>query len=388
MISRRFGEEIDTKPQPVDTLLELAASRDEEFQAQVLSGLALALSGRRKASKPQGWQTFRAALSRGGGSLLPQAQNLDVLFGDGRALEEVKRLALDDKADLDARKSALATVIESRPPDLRSICERLVRVRFLNSIALRGLAQFDDPDIGGSLAANYRTFHPSERPAVLETLVSRRSFARALLDQVAAGKIPRAEITASLARQIQNLGSEGLTERLAQVWGVLRSTSTDRRDRITQFKKPLSAPLLAQADLSKGRSVFDRVCSSCHRLHGQGGEVGPDLTGSGRADLDYLLENIIDPSAVVTADFRMSVVAMNDGRVLSGLLRGQTARTITLQTQTSALAIDRGDVESLQSSPLSMMPEGLLDPLSVGEVRDLIGYLMHPTQVPLPGQAR
>ncbi len=81
-------------------------------------------------------------------------------------------------------------------------------------------------------------------------------------------------------------------------------------------------------DRSHGRAIFDRACASCHKLYGSGGEIGPDLTGSGRDNVDYLLENIVDPSAVVTADFRMVVVAMHDGRVFNGLVKRQTDRTL------------------------------------------------------------
>src|SRR6202020_1364219 len=101
---------------------------------------------------------------------------------------------------------------------------------------------------------------------------------------------------------------------------------------ITAIKKRLDAKALAGADRGRGRALFDRLCASCHRLHGQGGEIGPDLTGSGRDNIDYLLENIIDPGATVTADFRMVVVAMNDGRVLNGMVKAQSERTLTLQT--------------------------------------------------------
>ena len=135
---------------------------------------------------------------------------------------------------------------------------------------------------------------------------------------------------------------------------------------------------------SRGRAVFDRVCASCHKLYGYGGEIGPDLTGAGRDNLDYLLENLVDPSASVSADFRMVVVAMNDGRVLNGLVPRETDRTLTLQTQTEALVLDRGEIESDQPSPLSLMPDGLLAPLSETETRDLFAYLMSRTQVPLP----
>jgi putative heme-binding domain-containing protein len=97
---------------------------------------------------------------------------------------------------------------------------------------------------------------------------------------------------------------------------------------------------------------------------------------------------LIDPSASVSADFRMVVVAMSDGRVLNGIVRAQTDRTLTLQTQTEAMVLDRRDIEELRPSPSSLMPDGLLDPLKADEVRDLIAYLMHRTQVPLPRPGR
>jgi putative heme-binding domain-containing protein len=251
---------------------------------------------------------------------------------------------------------------------------------------VRGLALFDDPEIGKSLARNYRAFHPSDRPAALEVLVSRPSFARALLDQVAAGRIARSDLTAFHARQIRSLGDAALSDQLSSVWGEIRVSESGRRDRINQLKGKLDRKALAQADLGRGRIVFDRICGSCHKLYGVGGEIGPDLTGSGRDNLDYLLENIIDPSATVSADFRMVVAAMHDGRVLNGMIKAQAPRTVTLQTQTEAIILDRSEIEALRPSPSSLMPDGLLEPLTAAEIRDVIAYLAHPTQVPLPDE--
>jgi putative membrane-bound dehydrogenase-like protein len=388
LIARRLGEDVDDRPAPVNVLLASAARRDDPYRSAVVAGLEAALAGRRKARKPEAWDGFRGLLSSSNDRRLHErVRGLEVLFGDGRALEEVRRLALDESASLDERKVALRTLIEGRPADLRAICERLVRVRFLNSVAVRGLALFDDPEIGRSLARNYRSFHPSERPAAIEILVSRPAFAQALLDQVAAGKIRREDITAFHARQILSLGAPALSRRLSEVWGEVRGSADDRRARIAELKKRLDAPTLAAADRGRGRALFDRLCASCHRLHGQGADIGPDLTGSGRENLDYLLENIVDPAATVSADFRMVVVAMRDGRVLNGLVKAPTARTLTLQTQTEALALDRGEIEGIRPSASSLMPDGLLDPLQPDEIRDLIGYLSHPTQVPLPSEA-
>lgn len=382
-IARRLAEDIDTHPAPLCALIDSTRQSGGEVRASVLTGLSEALSGRHKARKPETWDAFRERLASGANTAtLDRLRNLDVLFGDGRALDEVKRLALDDKVDLESRKSAIRTLIESRPADLRRICERLIRVRFLNTVALRGLALSDDPAVGRLLAANYRYFHPSERPAALETLISRPAFAQALLDQVAAGKIPRSDITAFHARQIQGLGSPSLSRRLSEVWGELRTTSSDRREQISTLKARLDSKTLDSADRSRGRAVFEKACASCHRLYGLGGDVGPDLTGSGRTDLDYLLENIVDPSAVVTADYRMSVVAMADGRVINALVKARSEHALTLQTPTEVLTVPRDDVEGIKPSTLSLMPEGILDTLSEAEVRDLIAYLIQRTQAP------
>ncbi len=130
--------------------------------------------------------------------------------------------------------------------------------------------------------------------------------------------------------------------------------------------------------------IFTAICGACHAMYGQGGKIGPDLTGSGRANLDYLLENIADPSGVVSADFRMSLLTHKDGRGLSGVVTESNARTLTLRTMTETLTLDRSDIVKQETSPLSMMPEGLLLAFQPEQVRDLIAYLMHPVQVPLP----
>src|SRR6185436_2844601 len=109
---------------------------------------------------------------------------------------------------------------------------------------------------------------------------------------------------------------------------------------------------------------------------GEGGKTGPDLTGGGRDNLDYLLENILDPSAVVTSDFRMSILDLKDGRVLNGLISAKTERTVTVKTMTETLTLERGEIAEIHESTLSLMPEGLLEALTPDQARDLITYLM------------
>jgi putative heme-binding domain-containing protein len=353
------------------------------FQADILAGLAEALRGWRQAQKPAAWDALQNKLSAStNAALRDRVRDLSALFGDGRALDEVKRVALDNNAELADRRAALLTQIENRPPDLREICEQLLGVRFLNSSAVRGLALFDDPAIGESLAGSYNRFHPSERGAVIETLVSRPAFAGALLDEIAESRIPRADVTAFHARQIRSYNNDALAKRLTEVWGALRDSPEEKRQAIAAWKTRLTPTVLAAADKSAGRRVYEQACAACHVLYGHGGKAGPDLTGAGRDNLDYLLDNIVDPSAVVNADFRMSVVDLKDDRVLNGLISAQTERTITLQTMTEIVTLERAEIAMIRESVLSLMSEGLLEGLTETQVRDLIAYLMHPSQVP------
>lgn len=382
-IARRLGEDLEKNPGPLDALLRLAARKPAAFQADVLTGLSEALRGWSKARKPAAWDALQKNLANSPDAKLRQfTRDLNALFGDGRALDDVKRVALDRKADLAFRRAALQTLIEQRPADLREICEQLLDVKFLNSTAVRGLALFDNPAIGEKLAESYLKFHPSERPAVIETLASRPAFARPMLEEMAAGRIPRTDLTPFHARQVRSFGDAALTQRLAEVWGQLRESPAEKKQFIAQLKTKLTPAVLAAADKSQGRVVFNTACAACHTLYGHGGQMGPDLTGSGRDNLDYLLDNIVDPSAIVNADFRMSIVDLKDGRTLNGLIAAKTDRTLTLKTQTETLMLERSGIETLRDSALSLMPEGLLEGLNEAQVRDLLAYLMHRSQVP------
>jgi putative heme-binding domain-containing protein len=168
------------------------------------------------------------------------------------------------------------------------------------------------------------------------------------------------------------------------VWGELRDSPADKQELIVRLKQQLTAEQLAKADARQGRAVYQTTCANCHKLYGAGGAVGPDLTGSGRHNLDYLLSNIVDPSAMVNKDFRMSAVRHVDGRVLNGLILSQDEERVVLQTPQEKLTIAKGEIDDIKLTTLSPMPEGMLQPLKEEQIRDLIAYLMSAGQVELP----
>lgn len=369
---------LSSDPGSLDALLAVAKP---EQAPVILEGMAEAFKGLRKVHKPQNWERLAAMASGPGPATL--IRDLSILFGDGRALDDVKKLALDSKAEPADREAALRTLIEARPADLRSICESLLEVRGLNVVAVRGLTLSDDPTIGRRLVQDYRKFGSADRPAVLDALVSRPAWAAAMLDSVGKGQIARTDVTAFHARQIRGFNDEALTKKLTEVWGELRESSGDKKELMEKLRKQLTPATLAKASLGQGRMLFTAICGTCHQMYGEGGKIGPDLTGSGRANLDYLLENIADPSGVVSADYRMSIVTLKDGRILSGVIAGGTDKTLSLRTMAETMTLEKSEIAKTATSPVSMMPEGLLLAFQPDQIRDLIAYLMHPVQVPL-----
>jgi putative heme-binding domain-containing protein len=205
-----------------------------------------------------------------------------------------------------------------------------------------------------------------------------------LLSAVERGKIPRADLGPAAARQMRAFNDKTLSERLVSVWGETRETPADKLKLSAELRERHTPQFLAKADRSRGRALFATVCGQCHMLYGEGSTLGPDLTGSGRHDLGYLLENIVDPSGVVDAAYFLTSLTLKDGRVLSGVVGNQSERTLLLKSIGQETLIDKAEIQARQSLPVSLMPEGLLQALTPEQQRDLLAYLMGSAQVPLP----
>jgi putative heme-binding domain-containing protein len=175
------------------------------------------------------------------------------------------------------------------------------------------------------------------------------------------------------------------------VWGTVRAGDSDAlakgaAEEHTKYKAVMTPAVLKGANLPNGRSLFKNSCGQCHQLFGEGGNIGPDLTGSNRADLDYILENVTNPNALIGRDYELHVFTLKDGRLVSGMVRDQTEAMVTVQSIGSQERLRRGDIAKEEKPGISMMPAGLFAALTKDQMRDLVGYLASPRQVPLPGE--
>jgi len=387
-IARRLTSEIERQPGSVAQLANLlATSRELEFQLDVLRGMTAALQGWRRARMPETWPSAEQLLSKSSDEQVRRlSRELSLVFGDGRAVEALRQIAGGKEADLTTRRAAIYTLVAARDDSMVPLLQRLLGDRDLSVDAIRGLAAFDDARTPQLLIERFSGLPREEaKLEAVATLSSRAASAAALLAAVGSGKIARDYVSPFQLRQIQLLGDAAANAEIGRLWPELEQLSSEKAQRIAAYRAALTPESLTQADLSGGRALFKQSCANCHRLFGQGGQIGPDLTGAQRNNVNYLLENIVDPSATVSKDFHLSTTLMADGRVISGIIVAQTERTVTLQTVTDRLVLLRDEIDELRPSQLSMMPERQLDVLRADQVRDLIAYLMSPTQVPLPG---
>lgn len=385
-IARRLTLDIDNNPRAVEALVAQAFQPgNAPKRIDFVRGMSEALRGWSRAQAPGNWASLAKEIDKSGSDELKSlAREISVVFGDGRAVEELRKLVSNGSADVSSRSQALRTLVTSKPDDLATLLLKLLDDREMIVEAIRGLASIDHAETPRRIIDRFARLTPEGKSIAVSTLVSRPSHAKELLAAVAADQIPRREVSAFHARQILSFSNDELTQQLIKVWGEVRTSNAEKQKLAASWKERLTTNSLAKANLSNGRALFNKTCSNCHVLFGSGKSAGPDLTGGNRRNLDYLLENILDPSATVAADFRMSVFEMKDGRIINGVVVEKTEKTLTVQTQNDRLTIQKSDIEEQKTSNLSLMPEGQLQNLTEDQVGDLIGYLMSPDQVPLP----
>ena len=365
----------------------LASNEDPQFQLDILKGMNEGLKGRRGVRMPAGWDVVAEKLAKSPNAQVRElAQSLSVTFGSASALKSLRETLVNVSSGFAARSNALVSLLAAKDAQLPSSLQQLLKDPMMRAGALRGLAAYDDPKTPAAILDVYPSLSAIEKKDALSTLASRAVYAKPLLAAIADKKVPAKDLSADIVRQLRNLKDSRIDEQVATTWGVTRESEADKLAEIARFKKLLQDK--GYGDVRRGRAVFARTCQQCHTLFGEGGKVGPDITGSNRSDVDYILQNVIDPNAVIPNDYRTSNIETKDDRSITGIVTRQDDNAITVVTANETLILPRNELKSVSQTELSMMPEGLLQAISEDEARDLLAYLRTPAQVPLPPEQK
>lgn len=371
-VARRLVDADDLDP------LIAALQQRRAARRPLLRGLQAGLQGRSDIETPAAWTEVYARLQEDDDAA-PIALEIAQLFGDAEAVQTMLASLADPQTPIDERRAAVTGLASRQRDELVAYLPDLLDEPALRIAAIRAIAAFEEERLGTLLLDRFDDFSEAERAEALQTLASRPVYGWALTEALQAGAIDKGAIPAYIARQLRRVVGNGFVE----VWGPIDDLALRTDAAYATYRALLTEPALAAADPTKGRQVYQRACGACHRMYGEGGEIGPDLTGSNRTNLDYLLSNILEPSDEVQDDYRMVVITTHDGRTYLGTIAAENERQVTLRAVgQDAVILNRSDIESLEVATASLMPEGLLDPLTDQEVLDLVAYLRTTEPVP------
>ena len=376
-IARRIGA-----AEQFDVLLESMAASSGDIQFGMLLGLRDSIEGRFDMKSPAAWASVYPKLRTAGGESARIALQLSQQFGDSVAAETMLQTLVDTKAEIEDRRQALQGLSGRKRNELKTMLARLFQDDLLRRDAIRAVSAFDDVGLAKELLQRYGEFSSEDKTEVINALASRASYGSELTEAIRDGVVSKRDVPAHVARVLRRI----VGNRFVDVWGPIDELGADKEALFAKYREVLKDAELAKANPSNGRAIFNKVCASCHKLHGYGGNIGPDITGANRSNLEYLLSNILTPSAIIQDAYKMHMILTDDGRIYSGILAEENERQLKLRVadRDEPVTIAISQIESRQVSTISMMPEGALANLRDSEVLDLISYLQSHQQHPLP----
>ncbi|TWT53577.1 FG-GAP repeat protein [Rubripirellula amarantea] len=369
-----------------DTLMSwLSETKSTATRALVLTELIDDAKRRGGVTMPDRWPERMKQLSlvheQGISNL---ARELAIQYGDESVFPYLRERLADRSLPKSERLSALSSLRSAGDAMLPKQVFALLDDASVSTEAVAALASFDDPAIADKLLQSFPHLTPAAKLAAMNWLSSRKATTERLVHAMESQVIEPKSVPAYIVRQAVSWGDPDLLVRIERSWGRIASSSQEKQSAYKKYRSVLTPPMIAKANASAGRSIFEANCGTCHRLFGEGGMIGPDITGANRTSVDYWLENILEPNALIGRAYQMTKFLTTDGRVIAGIVNEENEDAITVQTATEKIVLPVDEIEERSLSEVSMMPEGQLQPMSDDQVRSLFKYLMSPHQVKRP----
>ena len=358
-------------------LIKMAPS--DKMGKLLISGLTEGLRGRDiiglSAELTQAIQPYQSELFGG-------ALGLAIRQGDAKAIAKSLNIIADENANTDHRLSYIKIMgqadIPQSVPVLLKVVESSKSSGALKQTALNALQRYDVDEIGARVVKAFPQFRGDAgvRNAAIDLFASRSKWTLELLNAIEETKrISKADVSDQVARRLKLLNNPEIAKSVDKHWpNVKLATSSEKNETIAKYMKLIKS---GNGDLQKGRALFISHCGACHRMFKDGGDIGPDLTGYERSNINYLLLNIIDPNADIREGYVVHRLTTMDGRTLEGKIIARNGDAFTLQSLAGKETILSGSqIKEMKALQTSIMPERILDPLSDQEIRDLFAYIM------------
>ncbi len=368
------------------------AQKADDF-AQRAGQFLASLANLPPVERPAGWDAAKAhgkTLASASPAVAEALARLGARFGDPEFFPKWRELARDGKQSANTRREAVDLLAAGRDPELGGLAHELLSETALQPVALSALRQHPGAETAAALVPRLAEFPLALRNEAINLLAAKPESALVLLKAVDEKALPSSLVSPVLLDQFARFNHPDIDTLIERNWVRGDGGGIDLSQlpaSIEAWKRKLNPNVMAKADASRGRQVYATTCGTCHQIFSEGVALGPDLTGSNRGDLGYLLENVLAPSAVVGKDYLLNVFTMKDGSTLGGMVHGETPEFAKLALPGGATVdVKLADVQKREELPQSLMPAGLFDALPLDQVADLVKYLASPSQVSLPGE--
>jgi len=280
---------------------------------------------------------------------------LDVEQSTERRVDAIQLVRLGSASD---RQRTLVTLLEpSQPADIQNA-------------AVDVLAQSSDDHVPRLLIEGWASMSPVLRKRASEVLFSRNQWLPVVLDAIEAGDISVSDIDPTRRKQLTDHKDEALRSRAEKLIGEFRLEP--RKKVLDGYRDVVNM----SGDRDHGKLLFKKHCSACHRLEGIGHDIAPNLLTTQNHTAETIMYNVLAPNREVDPRYLNYTLVTKEGRIMTGIIVVETPTSVTLKRGENATdTVLRRNIEELQSTGKSLMPEGVEKQIDLQAMADLIAYL-------------
>lgn len=368
-------------PQNYDACAKLLAlAKSAEDRSLIVQGIAAAFEGGKLPDLPA---SLAGPINDYLKSRMDSDLTLAVKTGNPEAVKKGLAVIKDKNAPVITRVSVLQALADAGNKDVLPAILAILSGgdgAAMKKAALPIAAKFDDHKLAQAVTTGYESRYagdPALRDAAHRMLASRVDWAKMFLKEVDEHHIKAKDVAGDIVRQLGLYKDADIDAMVKKHWKP-EGAKLSNQQKIAEMLR-IKGIIATAGDAEKGKVLFTQRCTVCHTLFNEGGKVGPDLTGYERSNPDFWLTAVLDPSIEIREGFGAYIAKLKGGQALMGILTKQDATGITLKDVAGQMhSAKSDDVESLEASPISIMPEGLFTGMSDADLRDFFAYVMKP----------